>query len=64
MDAIGLRMGNYIGYMTHVLQTNMHYEPGEYNLLKERRDKGTHGSHDAREAHWPAEYRLEAEHRR
>ncbi len=39
-DAAGVRMGNYICNLGHALQTGMHYEPDEYNLLKERRNKG------------------------
>ena len=27
-------------YIAHSMQTNIRYEPGEYNLFKERRDRG------------------------
>ena len=58
LDASGLAMGNYIGNLIHVLQTNMRYEPGEYNLLKERRDKGVKGATVERESHWSGEFEL------
>jgi len=58
LDASGVGMGNYIGNLTHTLQTNMRYEPGEYNLLKQRRDKGIKGATVERESHWASEFGL------
>jgi len=40
-DILGLTQGWLQGYLTHTLFTNLRFEPGEFSLLKERRDKGT-----------------------
>lgn len=49
-------MGMYQGYVTmaalHTLQTNMRFEPGEFNLVKEIRDKGTSGAFRASDAYY------------
>ncbi|MDY6853641.1 MAG: enoyl-CoA hydratase/isomerase family protein [Thermodesulfobacteriota bacterium] len=58
LDAAGVAVGEYIGYMGHAMQTGIHYEPGEFNLLKERRDKGIKGSTITRDGIWPEGYDL------
>ena len=58
LDASGLGMGNYVGNLVHTIQTNMRYEPGEYNLLRERRDKGVKGATVEREYHWTSDFAL------
>ncbi len=58
MDAAGLSVGEYIGYMGHAMQTAIHYEPGEFNLLKERRDKGVKGATVVRDGFYPEGYDL------
>ena len=58
LDAAGVGVGQYIGYLGHVMQTGIHYEPGEFNLLKERRDKGIKGSTIERDGFWPEGYDL------
>lgn len=40
-DILGLTQGWVQGYLTHTMFTNMRFEPGEFSLLKERREKGT-----------------------
>jgi enoyl-CoA hydratase len=40
-DILGLTQGWLQGYLTHTMFTNMRFEPGEFSLLKERREKGT-----------------------
>ena len=58
IDAAGVGTGEYIGYLGHAMQTGIHYRPGEYNLLKERRDKGVKAATMERDAHWASEYDL------
>ncbi|MFC1886037.1 enoyl-CoA hydratase/isomerase family protein [Thermodesulfobacteriota bacterium] len=52
LEAAGVGQGNYIGNLVHALQTNMRYEPGEFNLLRSRREKGIKGATVEREDHW------------
>jgi len=40
-DILGLTQGWLQGYLTHTMFTNLRFEPGEFSLLKERREKGT-----------------------
>lgn len=40
-DILGLTQGWLQGYLTHTMFTNLRLEPGEFSLLKERREKGT-----------------------
>lgn len=40
-DILGLTAGWLQGYLTHTMFTNLRFEPGEYNFVKQRRDKGT-----------------------
>ena len=58
LDAAGVAVGEYIGYMGHAMQTAIHYEPGEFNLLKERRDKGIKGATMSRDTLWDPELDL------
>ena len=57
-EAAGVRMGNYIGLLGHALQTGIHYEQGEYNLLKSRRNKGVTEAITEREGHWARDFDL------
>ena len=50
LEAAGVRMGNYISNLGHALQTNMRYEPDEFNLLRERREKGVKAATYSRDA--------------
>jgi len=52
MDALGIGTCYDIGYTMHSLQTNIRYEPGEFNLFKERREKGVSGAIRARKEHY------------
>ena len=49
-DMMGITRGLTHSYIMHTMQTNMHFEPDEYNFFKERRDRGVkdaaHGKHD------------------
>ena len=58
IDAAGVGIGEYIGYMGHAMQTAIRYEPGEFNLLRERREKGVKGSTVKRDSLWPDGYEL------
>ncbi len=44
LEAMGLSTGSNVNYAMHVLQTNIRYEEDEFNLFKERRDKGIKGA--------------------
>lgn len=52
LDALGAATGSTTAYIMHSIQTNIRYEPGEYNLLRERREKGVKGATLARKAHY------------
>ena len=52
LDALGVATGNSLAYICHALQTNIQYGPGEFNLFKERREKGIKGAILTREAHY------------
>ncbi len=52
LDALGVGTGSTIAYLMHAMQTNIRYEPGDFNLFKERRDKGIKGAITSREAHY------------
>ena len=41
LDLLGLTKGWLQGYMTHTLFTNLRFEPGEYNFVKNRKEDGT-----------------------
>jgi len=53
IDAAGVGVGQFIGYMGHAMQTGIHYEPGEFNLLRERREKGVKGATLDRDSRFP-----------
>ena len=52
LDALGVGTSNTLAGILHTLQTNIRYEPDEFNLFRERRDKGIKGAITAREAHY------------
>ena len=58
IEAAGVGVGEYIGYMGHAMQTAIHYWPGEYNLLRERKNKGVKGATVQRDQGWPPEWDL------
>lgn len=41
LDILGLTQGWLHGYLTHTLFTNLRFEPGEYNFVKQRKEEGT-----------------------
>lgn len=41
MDILGLTQGWLHGYLTHTLFTNLRFEEGEYNFVKQRKEEGT-----------------------
>jgi enoyl-CoA hydratase len=49
-DMMGVTQGLTHSYIMHTMQTNISFEPDEYNFFKERRDRGVkdaaHGKHD------------------
>jgi enoyl-CoA hydratase len=49
-DMMGITSGLTHSYVMHTLQTNITFEPDEFNFFKERRDQGVrdaaHGKHD------------------
>jgi len=52
MDIMGLSAGYDLASFAHTLVSNMKFEPGEFNLMKELRDKGRKGMYAARDAHY------------
>ena len=40
LDILGLTRGWLQGYLTHTLFTNLRFEPGEYNFVRQRREEG------------------------
>jgi enoyl-CoA hydratase len=58
LDALGVGSNGATAYLGHSLQTNIRFEPDEFNLLKARKDKGIKGAITDREAHWKAEFDL------
>ncbi|MDY6834819.1 MAG: enoyl-CoA hydratase/isomerase family protein [Chloroflexota bacterium] len=58
IDTAGAGTGEYIGYVGHAMQTGIHYRSGEFNLLKERRDKGIKGATIGRDKGRNPEYDL------
>lgn len=50
LDAMGMDQGYGSMAGMHTLQTYTRYEPDEFNLMKEMRDKGAAGAFRAREA--------------
>ena len=41
LDTLGLTQGWLHGYLTHTLFTNLRFEAGEYNFVKQRKSEGT-----------------------
>lgn len=52
MDMMGLSAGYDLSSLHHTLMSNMKFEPGEFNLMKELRDKGRKGMYAARDEHY------------
>ena len=52
MNAMGVGTAYDIAYMMHSLQTNIRYEEGEFNLFRERRERGVSGAIRARKEHY------------
>ncbi len=49
MDIMGVTTGYSLAQMHHVLASNLKFEPGEFNLMKELRDGGRQGMYQARD---------------
>ena len=41
LDILGVSQGLQFAYATHTLFTNLRFEPGEFNFVKQRKDEGT-----------------------
>jgi enoyl-CoA hydratase len=54
MDMMGVSAGYDLAAITHTLTSNMKFEPGEFNLMKELRDKGRKGMYAARDTYYKA----------
>lgn len=52
MEAMGLGKAYTAAVFLHTLQTNIRYEPNEFNLFKERRNKGIKGAIVSREGYY------------
>lgn len=52
LNAMGKGSGYTSGYILHSMQTAIRYESGEFNLFKERRDKGIKGAIVGRKTHY------------
>jgi len=52
LDAMGMGSGYTAAYIMHAMQTGIRYEAGEFNLLKERKDKGMKGAIVGRERYY------------
>lgn len=52
LEAMGLGSAYTAAYLLHTLQTNIRYEPGEFNLFRERRNKGIKGAIVSRESYY------------
>lgn len=52
-EALGFSSAGFVqGYISHVMLTNMKWEPDEYNLFKERRNKGTKAAFRGRDKYY------------
>jgi enoyl-CoA hydratase len=49
MDMMGLSAGYDLASLHHTLVSNLKFEPGEFNLMKELRDKGKKGMYAERD---------------
>jgi len=54
MDVMGLSAGYDLASSHHTLMSNMKFGTGEFNLMKELRDKGRKGMYAARDEHYKA----------
>lgn len=52
LDILGVGAASTAGYIAHTLQTNIQYEPDEYNLFRAKRERGIKGAFAEREAHY------------
>jgi len=52
MDMMGLSAGYDLASLSHTLMSNMKFQSGEFNLMKELRDKGRKGMYAERDAHY------------
>lgn len=52
MDMMGLSASYDLASLHHTCTSNMKFEPGEFNLLKELRDKGRKGMYAARDEYY------------
>ena len=52
LEAMGMGSALTASYILHCLQTGIRYEPGEFNLFRERREKGVKGALVSREKHY------------
>jgi len=52
LDALGVGTGGTLSYITHTLQTNIRYEPDEFNLFRQRTEKGMKGALKERDSHY------------
>lgn len=51
-EAMGLTCGFPMAYMSHTMFTNVRYEPGEFMVFKERKDRGTKGMFHYRDSRY------------
>jgi enoyl-CoA hydratase len=51
-DIMGFRTAGAFGAMSHTLNTNARFEPGEFNFFRERRDKGAKAAFHERDARY------------
>jgi enoyl-CoA hydratase len=49
LDSMGMTSQFVHGYVSHALGTNIRYEEGEFNFMRNRREKGVRGAAHARE---------------
>ena len=49
MDIMGLSAGYDLASISHTLMSNLKFEPGEFNLMRELKDKGRKGMYSARD---------------
>ncbi|MBI4307367.1 MAG: enoyl-CoA hydratase/isomerase family protein [Chloroflexi bacterium] len=52
LDALGVGTGSSVAVIGHSLETNIRYEEGEFNLLRERRNKGVRSAIHKRIEHF------------
>ena len=52
LDAMGMGFGYNLASFAHALSSNLQFEEGEFNLMKEIRDKGLQGMYKARDEYY------------